>query len=274
VVSTLVRRPPAKNEREILWNPEENELDAEKLAGFDAVIHLCGENIASGRWTKRRKKRIQDSRIQSTKLLVQGLGSCPQPPTCLISASAVGYYGDRGDEWLSETSGKGQGFLADLAQNWENSALCMDSSSMRVVCARFGVILSPGGGALAKMTLPFKLGLGGRLGDGNQFMSWISLRDCLNALSHILDDDSIRGAVNIISRKPEKNLEFSKKLAHSLGRPALIPAPAFILRLVLGEMADELLLASVRARPEKLLDSGFEFQDPDLEPVFMEFFSP
>lgn len=243
----------------IYWSVTEQALDAAALRDIDAVVHLAGENIGSGRWTSEKKRRIMDSRVKGTALIARSLASMDNGPGHFICASAVGYYGDRGDEWLTEDSEAGQGFLADVCRHWE-AAADPARDTCRVVHTRLGPILSAGGGALEKMLTPFKLGFGGRLGKGDQYFSWVALHDVARALVRIIDDVELEGPVNVVGPQPVRNKEFSKILGQVLSRPAVMPAPAPALKLALGaERAKELLLFSQRVRPQKLSDQGFEF---------------
>jgi uncharacterized protein (TIGR01777 family) len=235
------------------------------LDGVDALIHLAGENIAATRWNAATKKRIRDSRVEGTRVLCEGLAKLTRAPRVLLSASAVGYYGDRGDEILSEDSPSGSGFLAAVARDWEAATEPAAAAGIRVVRMRFGVILSPRGGALAQMLTPFRLGGGGRIGSGRQWWSWISIDDAASAIQHAIMTESLSGPVNGVAPNPVTNAEFTHTLGQVLGRPTLIPMPAFAARLALGEMADELLLASARVLPTKLLESHYRFQHPTLD---------
>jgi uncharacterized protein len=235
------------------------------VEGFDHVVHLAGENIAAGRWTPARKAVLRDSRIQGTRLLAETLAGLRHPPRVFVSASAIGYYGNRGDEVMHEESPRGIGFLPDLCQEWESAAGPMSASGIRVVHPRFGIVLSPAGGALGRMLTPFKLGVGGVVGSGKQWMSWISLKDAASALAYCLENDSLRGPVNLVAPQAVTNRDFTRILGRVLKRPAVLPAPAFALRLALGEMADDLLLSSLRVEPSRLLAAGYPFLYPGLE---------
>jgi uncharacterized protein (TIGR01777 family) len=261
----LVRRPADPNACEVFWDPEKGALAAENLEGAEAAVHLAGENVAGGRWTAAKRDRIRSSRIAGTRLMAEALAGLQQPPRSLVCASAVGIYGDRGDEVLSEKSEPGRGFLADVCRGWEAAADPAREAGIRVVHLRIGLVLSRRGGALASMLPLFRLGLGGRLGSGRQFTSWISLEDLANTILFCLDEGGLEGPVNAVAPSPVTNREFTRVLGRVLKRPALLPAPAFALRLVLGRMADELLLASVRAEPAKLLSAGFSFRHGDME---------
>jgi uncharacterized protein (TIGR01777 family) len=247
---------------QISWNPAQP-LAPESVSGFDAVVHLAGESIAT-RWTEAKKRRIIESRVPATQNLVSALAKAQQRPRVFICASAIGYYGDRGEEILPEDSPSGEGFAAEVCCHWEAAAQAAASVGIRAVQIRTGVVLSAAGGALAKMLPPFRLGLGGNVGNGHQWMSWIDLRDEVGAIQHLLATDSIHGPVNMVSPNPVRNAEFTKTLASVLHRPAIFPMPAFAARLAFGQMADELLLASQRVQPAKLASSGYRFEYPDL----------
>jgi uncharacterized protein len=265
-VSRVVRRPPAAP-GEISWDPAAGTIQRGGLEGVDAVIHLAGENVGA-RWTSARKARIRASRVAGTRLLSETLAALQRPPQVLISASAIGIYGDRGDEVLTEQSQPGnpdRDFLVSVTQQWERAADPARAEGIRVVHPRFGIVLSPAGGALRKMLLPFRLGLGGRLGSGTQWMSWVSIDHVAEAVQHLLANDALEGPVNITAPEPLTNAEFSRILARVLSRPAVFPVPAAVLRLMLGEMADGTILSSARVLPNRLLQSGFSFTRPDLE---------
>jgi uncharacterized protein (TIGR01777 family) len=235
------------------------------MEGADAAVCLSGANIGESRWSAERKKVLRTSRVDATHVFVESLGKLSRKPRVFICASAVGIYGNRGDEMLTESSSPGSDFLSSLARDWEAEAMRAEKAGIRTVIARFGVILSPSGGALPRMLLPFKLGAGGRLGSGKQWMSWVALVDVVNILRFPLGNEGVRGPVNVVAPSPVQNLEFTRVLAKVLHRPAIFPAPAFVLRLALGEMADALLLSSQRAIPERLRSAGFEFRFSDLE---------
>jgi uncharacterized protein (TIGR01777 family) len=239
-------------------------IDPAKLERVTAVIHLAGENLASRRWTAEQKARLRNSRVQSTAFLCKQLALLRYPPRVLLSASAVGFYGSRGEEMLTEESPPGTGFLAELCRDWEAAANAALSCGIRVVSLRFGIVLSKDGGALAKMLPPFRFGLGGRVGHGRQFWSWISLEDAVRGIRHAIEQPSVSGPLNLCAPRPVTNAEFTRTLGDALGRPAILPVPALVLRLFLGEMADAALLASARVRPAELIESGFEFLWPDL----------
>jgi len=259
----LVRHPP-RERSEIEWNPDRYILAPEPLEGFDAVVHLAGESIAEGRWTDEKKFRIQDSRVKGTRLLSNALAGLSNPPQTLISASAVGYYGNRGDAILTETSKRGDDFLAKVCVEWEQTTALASQKGIRVVNTRFGIILAGDGGALTKMLPPFRMGVGGKIGSGKQWMSWIALDDVVGALKFALTDETLSGPVNFVSPNPVTNAEFTKTLGSVLSRPTIFPIPAFGVRLVFGEMADALLLSSQRVEPTRLLESSYPFQYPEL----------
>ena len=263
-VFRLVRHEP-KEAREIRWNPLEGVEDAKELEGMDAVVHLAGESIAEGRWTEEKKKRIRESRVLGTTVLAKALAGRKQQPRTLLSASAIGYYGDRGKEILTEESSHGEDFLAGVCREWEEATAPASAAGIRVALMRFGIILSREGGALAKMLTPFKLGAGGRLGSGEQYMSWIALDDVVGAIQHLLEDETASGPVNMVAPNPVTNSEFTKQLGRVLKRPTIFPAPEFALRLAFGEMADVTLLASQQVEPARLKESGYAFKYPELE---------
>ena len=248
----------------IFWNPDAGALTPRDLEGADGVVHLAGEPIV-GRWTAEKKSRILNSRVRGTALLARALTALAQPPRVLICASAIGYYGDRGHAVLYEESAPGRGFLAEVCQAWEAAARPATARGIRVVQARNGIVLSLAGGALAKMLPIFRLGLGGRLGSGRQYWSWVSLDDVVEALVHALTQDALTGPMNLVAPQPVTNAEFTRTLGSVLKRPAFLPAPAMGLRWLLGEMADALLLGSARVEPRQLLVTGYRFQWQDLE---------
>jgi len=250
---------------DVQWNPLSAQVDVPAMEGFDALVNLNGASIAGGRWTPKRKTILRGSRVDSTRVLVDALSHLRQPPRVFVCASATGYYGNRGDEVLTETSGYGSDFLAMLCRAWEGEAARAASSGMRTVIARFGIVLSTEGGALAAMLTPFRFGAGGRLGSGKQWMSWIAMEDALSVLRAAIDDARWNGPVNVVSPEPVSNSEFTRVLASVLHRPAIFPAPALALRLALGEMADALLLSSQRVLPECLQRYGFAFRYENLE---------
>ena len=245
----------------VRWDPAQP-LPPESVAGFDAVIHLAGESIV-GRWTEAKKRRILDSRSQGTRHLAEALARTSPRPQVFISASAIGYYGNRGDESLREDSSLGQGFAAEICREWEAATRPASEAGMRTLQLRIGVVLSPTGGALPKMLPPFRLGLGGRMGSGRQWWSWIQVDDLVGAIHHLLKSD-LRGPVNVVSPNPVTNAEFTRTLAAAIHRPAIFPMPAFAVRLIFGQMGNELWLASQRVSPAKLVESGYRFQFPEL----------
>jgi uncharacterized protein (TIGR01777 family) len=247
----------------VAWNPATGELGGAGV-GADAVVNLAGASIADGRWSTQRKETLRASRIDTTRALVNALAKMNARPSVLVSASAIGIYGDRGDETLTEESKLGTDFLASLAQEWEAEALKAEALGIRVVLARFGIILAREGGALPKMVMPFKFGAGGKLGSGQQWMSWVTLEDVVGILRFAIENNSARGAINLVAPQPVQNAEFTKVLAKALHRPALFPAPAFALRFALGEMADALLLSSQRVAPRALGKLGYRFLHADL----------
>lgn len=263
--AVLVRPGPAATGANVRWDPTGGTIDADALAGFDAVVHLAGESI-SGRWTRAKMDRILASRVQGTQTLCKALAALPEAsrPAVMVSASAIGYYGDRGDEILAENAGAGKMFLSDVCSQWEAATTPAAKAGIRVANARFGVVLSARGGALREMLTPFRMGLGGRIGSGRQYISWIARADAVAAIRWILDHSALAGPVNVASPNPVTNAEFAAALGRALHRPALMPTPAFAVRLAFGKMADELLLASARVAPRKLLDSGFQFRYPAL----------
>ncbi len=263
-VHTLVRGRPT-SPSEIAWDPAAGKIDAERLAGCDALVNLAGEGIATRRWTAAQKERILTSRVESTTLLARTLAGLNPRPRVWVCASAIGFYGDRGDELLDEASRTGEGFLPDVCQSWEAATAPAADAGIRVIRIRFGIVLSPAGGALAKMLPPFRMGAGGRLGDGRQYMSWIALDDVVGAIHHSIMHDTLSGPVNGVGPHPATNLEFTKTLGRVLHRPTIFPMPAPVVRLAFGEMGDALLLSSARVRPARLLESGYAFRYPDLE---------
>ncbi|MGB7212264.1 MAG: TIGR01777 family oxidoreductase [Gemmatimonadales bacterium] len=262
-VTRLVRRPPIAA-TELRWDPDAA-ADLSGLGDVDAIIHLAGESIAGGRWSGRRKAAIRMSRVHGTANLVAAMDRLPRPPRVLIAASAVGIYGDRPDEALTEASETGSGFLAEVGREWEAASAPAEAAGIRVVRTRFGIVLSPDGGALAQMLTPFRAGLGGRLGTGRQWMSWVALDDVVGAIRHAMRTDALRGPVNVTAPTPVTNAEFTATLARLLRRPAILPVPAVALRLLFGQLADEALLAGQRVLPAALHASGFQFRFPTLE---------
>lgn len=260
-------RGPATGPNQISWNPAQA-LPPQAISGFEAVIHLAGESIV-GRWTEDKKTRIRESRAQGTKHLCEGLAQAPTRPRVLISGSAIGFYGDRGEEILTEDSASGEGFLPSVCRDWEAATQPALFSGIRTVNIRIGLVLSKSGGALQKMLLPFRMGAGGRVGTGRQWWSWIDVEDIVGAIHHIIKTDSVRGPINLVAPNPVTNAEFTKALAQVLHRPAIFPVPAFAARLAFGQMADELLLASQRVS-SKLASSGYAFQHSDLRTALQD----
>jgi len=266
-VIRLVRSEVPPGSAAARWDPEAGTLDRAALEGLEAVVHLAGEDISSGGWTAAKKARIRQSRVEGTALLARTLASLDRPPAVLACASAIGYYGDRGDDALTEESPPGAGFLASVCRDWEAAATPAVEAGIRVLHLRFGVVLSAAGGALAKMLGPFRMGMGGPIGSGRQYVSWIALDDALGAISHLLSSRTLRGPVNVASPKPVTQGEFARTLGRVLGRPTVLAVPAFGVRLIFGEMATDVLLASQRLEPARLLSSGYEFRYPELEPA-------
>jgi uncharacterized protein len=264
-VNRFVRPGTAVAAADVEWNPETGEMNLAAAEGADVVVNLAGASIGGGRWTAKRKALLRSSRVDLTERLVAGLGRLKNPPTVFVSASAIGYYGDRSEESLTEESASGQDFLAAITRDWEVAAMKAEQFGTRTVIARFGIVLARDGGALPQMLTPFKMGAGGRIGSGKQWMSWVALDDVVGAIRFAIEDASVRGPVNVVAPNPARNSEFTRVLARVLRRPAIFPAPAFALRLMLGEMADALLLSSQRVVPQKLSEGGFRFQYADLE---------
>ncbi|HOF41464.1 MAG TPA: TIGR01777 family oxidoreductase [Candidatus Hydrogenedentes bacterium] len=264
-VTKLVRKEWSPSENEMLWNPAAPNLEPDKFEGFDAAIHLSGESIASGRWTERKKGEIIESRTRTTKLLARTFRELDSPPETWVVASATGFYGNCGDRWLDEDQPCGETFLAEVSRQWEEASYAARDIGIRVINARFGIVMSRQKSPFTRMLLPFKLGLGGPAGPGTQYLSWITLHDAVRAIVHGIATPSLEGPVNVVSPHPVRNKELAAGLGRALSRPAVLPFPAFAARMLLGEMADELLLASQRATPRKLLESGFTFDYPELD---------
>jgi hypothetical protein len=251
-----------------MWDPENGVIDLADVRDINAVVHLAGENVAKGRWNSQKKGRILHSRVMGTKLLADYFSAADYKPDIFVSASAIGVYGNRGDELVDETSEPGSGFMADVCKQWEAATASASDAGIRVAHARIGVVLSTRGGALKTMLLPFKLGLGGVFGTGKQFMSWVSLDDVVGMIQFLIAHNSLQGPVNLVAPNAVSNREFTKTLGRALHRPTIFSLPAFVARMAFGEMADELLLASTRVLPKKLIDSGYQFLHPELEEAF------
>jgi len=262
-VTRLVRA--AAKSGEVEWHPESGSIDPPALEGFDAVINLSGDGIANGRWTAEKKRRILDSRVNGTRLLSETMANLARKPKAFINASAVGFYGSRGNELLDEESSPGEGFLANVCRQWEFATAPAEQSGIRVVRLRLGVILTPDGGIMGSMLRPFKIGLGGKVGSGEQVISWVAMDDVVAAIGFILQNESLRGPINLVAPQPVTNEEFTKILGRVLSRPTFMAMPAFAARLAFGEMADEMMLSSTRVAPKVLNDAGFKFQYPELE---------
>jgi uncharacterized protein (TIGR01777 family) len=261
-VTRLVRKA-ATGPDQIVWDPS-RPVSPDTVSGFDGVIHLSGESIV-GRWTEAKKRKIIESRVQGTKHISEAIAKAAQRPRVFISASAVGYYGSRGDEILREESTSGDGFAAEICRQWEGATESAIEAGIRTAKMRFGVVMSAEGGALPKMLPPFRLGLGGRLGGGHQWSSWVAVADVVGAIEHVLNHDTLHGAVNTVSPNPVTNAEFTTTLASVLHRPAIFPMPPFVVKLIFGEMGEELFLGSQRAEPAKLVASGYKFKHPFLK---------
>ena len=262
-VFNLVRRAP-HSESEVEWYPERGSLALARLEGMDVVVHLAGESIAEGRWNDEKKKRIRESRVKGTTVLSEALANLKHPPKTLISASAIGYYGNRGDLILTEQSAPGNDFLSGVCLEWERATESASKEGIRVVKARFGIILSADGGALKKMLPPFRMGVGGRIGSGKQWMSWIALDDVVAGITFAINNDALAGPVNFVAPNAVRNAEFTKTLGKVLSRPTFFPIPEFGVRLAFGEMADALLLSSQRVEPAQLKNAGYEFEYSEL----------
>lgn len=258
----------------IAWDPERRHIAAGELDGADAIVNLAGENIAGGRWSAARRRAILRSRIDATATLVDATGRVAQKPALLVNASAVGCYGDRGDAVVDEISPVGAGFLAEVCESWEAEAAAAGAHGVRVVFLRLGLVLGHGGGALQKLLPAFRWGLGGPLGSGGQWMSWVHRDDVIGIIAHALRDQRMRGPVNAVAPNPVTNAEFTRTLGRVLGRPAVLPVPAFALKAAFGQMANEALLGSTRAIPRKLQELGFEFRYPELEAALTEAVGP
>jgi len=263
-VTRLVRAASTKR-GEAWWDPATGVIPLQDLGEVDGAVHLAGESIASGRWTPEKKQLIRDSRVQGTRVLCEAMTRLAKPPRVIVCASAIGYYGHRGDELLTEQSASGSGFLAEVCREWEAAAAPAAQAGIRVVHTRFGMVLSPAGGALAKMLPPFRLGLGGPLGSGRQWVSWVALDDVVGAIGAALSSPVLQGPVNVVAPTPVTNREFTAQLGRALNHPAIVPAPAFVLRFALGELAADLLLASTRVEPSKLQAARYVFRYSTLD---------
>jgi uncharacterized protein len=266
-ITRLVRGAPSAN-RPMTWDPTKP-IDPDLVSGFEVVVHLSGESVI-GRWTDAKKMRIVKSRVTSTCNLSAALAKAAQPPRVMISGSAIGFYGNHGDEILSEQSSSGTGFLPEVCRDWEDATQAASAAGIRVAHVRTGIVLSREGGALQKMLLPFCLGVGGRIGSGRQWMSWIGMNDMIDAVMHILGNESLQGPINMVAPNPVTNTEFTKTLASVLSRPAIFSVPEFAVRFALGEMGEEILLRSQRVEPAKLVASGYVFRQPDLRQALEE----
>ena len=266
ITGALVRRPVVNPEREVYWNPEERSIDNESMSTYDAVLHLAGKNIADDLWTESYKTQLRSSRVDGTSLIATTMALLGENgPQTLVSASAIGFYGDRGTELLDESSRPGQGFLPDLCREWESATLPALEAGIRVVIPRIGIVLSREGGFLAPLVPMFKVGLGARLGSGEQQMSWVHLRDVLRALHELLTNEAMSGIYNVVAPNPVDNRHFTQALATKLHRPAFLRVPEKLLKWLPGGMGKEMMLASQRVQPTKLLDAGFRFRSPDIE---------
>jgi uncharacterized protein len=270
VVNHLVRRKEKSSPGDVTWNPTSAMVDVPAMEGYDAVVHLSGASVARGSWTKSRKLMLRNSRVDTTRVLVDALARLKQKPGVFLCASATGYYGSRGDELLTETSGNGSDLLGLLCRAWEAEASRAITDGIRTVITRFGIILSPTGGALSAMAAPFRLGLGGRLGSGKQWMSWIALQDVLAVIRAAIAEKSWNGPFNVVAPEPVRNADFTHVLASVLHRPAFFAVPSFALRIALGDMADALLLASQRVQPTKLQAAGYRFRQENLESALFD----
>ncbi len=262
-ISKILRENP--NGNGVSWKPEGGEWDSAFTDGIDGFVHLAGENIASGRWTKMKKERIRNSRVEGTKKLCEHILKLPTLPSVFVCASAIGFYGDRGMEFLNESSSRGSGFLPDVCVDWEEATDSISKAGIRVVNVRFGIVLSSDGGALSKMLTPFKMGMGGKAGSGKQYMSWVAIDDVTGAIYHALATDTLEGPVNVTAPSPVTNKDFTNTLGRVLKKPTVMPMPAFAAKLAFGEMANDLLLASTKVAPKKLVETGYNFQYPELE---------
>ena len=265
----LASRSESKSENEIQWNSDTGFADEDlpRLEGLDAAIHLAGENISAFRWTDEKKKAIRDSRVYGTRTMIETFAKLNKKPKVFVSASAIGFYGDRGDDEMTETSSAGDTFLSEVSKEWESESRRAEDMGIRTVLLRNGIVLSKEGGALATMMTPFKVGVGGVVGSGKQWMSWISIDDVVAIVNFALENENLRGAINVSSPNPVTNEEFTKTLGEVLYRPTFLPLPEFAVNLVFGEMGDALLIDSTKVLPKRLLDAGYKFKYPDLKPA-------
>ncbi len=260
----LASRKEPVDDRHIQWSIEGGFTEPDKLEGIDVVVHLAGENVSGLRWTEEKKKAIRDSRVLGTRNVVNAVSKLSRKPTTLIASSAIGFYGERGDEEVTESSAAGDTFLSDVSRDWEAESRRAEDGGIRTVLLRTGIVLSKDGGALSTMLTPFRLGLGGVVGSGKQWMSWISLDDEISIINFAIENENIRGAINAVAPNPVTNAEFTKTLGDVLSRPTFLPLPQFAVSMIFGEMGDALLLASTKVLPKRLLDAGFQFKYPDL----------
>ena len=261
----LASRKEPKDEHHIQWSIEDGFTDPDKLEGVDVVVHLAGENVSGLRWTDEKKKAIRDSRVLGTRNVVDAISKLKNKPKVFVASSAIGFYGERGDEEVTESSAAGDNFLAQVCKEWEAESRRAEDAGIRTVLLRTGIVLSKDGGALATMLTPFKLGVGGVVGSGKQWMSWISLEDEIAVINYVIENENIRGAVNAVSPNPVTNHDFTKTLGDVLYRPTFLPLPEFAVSMIFGEMGDALLLASTKVMPKRLEDAGFEFKHPNLK---------
>ncbi len=261
----LASRNKPKDEMYVQWSVEEGFSDPTRLEGLDAVVHLAGESVNGLRWTDEKKNAIRDSRVLGTRNVVDAISRLKDKPKVFVAASAIGFYGERGEEEVTESSAAGDTFLADVSKQWEGESRRAEDAGIRTVLLRTGIVLSKDGGALGTMLLPFKMGVGGVIGSGKQWMSWISVDDHVNAINFVIENENIRGAVNSVSPHPVTNAEFTKTMGEVLYRPTFIPLPGFAVSMLMGEMGDELLLTSTKVLPKRLEDAGFEFKYPELK---------
>ncbi|MBW2219047.1 MAG: TIGR01777 family oxidoreductase, partial [Deltaproteobacteria bacterium] len=269
-VIRLVRKPPDNSGDEIFWDPVSGTLSLDNVGKIDAVLHLAGENLDNGRWTKARKKKIIESRVKGTELVSKAIAAIEDPPEVMLCASAIGFYGNRGDKVLSEKDGPGDDFISSVCNNWEKATSPALEKGIRTVLLRIGVVLTPEGGALQRLLLPFNLCLGGRVGSGRQYMSWIDMEDVIGAIYHSLTNMDIAGPVNVVSPNTVTNLQFTKSLGRILSRPTPFPLPPFVIKLGFGQMGKEILLSSTRVKPEVLIEAGYCFRNHDLDTSFRQ----